>query len=233
MKIGGIQTLTLIDYPGKVAATVFTLGCNFRCHFCHNPELVNIKKKSWTMSSAKVFEFLKSRGQFLDGVCITGGEPTIHADFLNFLSKIKALGLAVKLDTNGLNFPALKRAIDHQLVDYVAMDIKAPWEKYPVIVGEPIEVEPVKKSAEYLMNSGVEYEFRSTVLPALHPPADIIEMARQIKGAKKYYLQQFKPFAKIVNDDYRQAKSYTRQDLIKIKNKIKNWFDTVRIRENI
>jgi pyruvate formate lyase activating enzyme len=233
MLIGGIQTLTLIDYPGAIAATIFTLGCNFRCRFCHNPELVLMKKDTASLKEEEVFEFLQSRKEFLDGVCITGGEPTIHKDLPEFIKKIKDLNLKVKLDTNGSNFTMLKDLIENKLIDYVAMDIKGPWEKYDKITNGKVDVSQIKKSAAYLLKNLVEYEFRSTILPSLHTKKDIIEIAQQIKGARKFYLQQFKPFAKMVDERFKSARPYKQKDLIKIKNKIKPWFEVCRIRENI
>ncbi len=233
MKISAMQTLTLIDYPGQVAATVFTFGCSFRCHFCHNPELVLPSQKVKTLSEKDILEFLEKRKDFLDGLCITGGEPTIWKDLPEFIKKVKKKKLKVKLDTNGTNPEMLKDLIEKKLIDYVAMDIKAPWDKYENIVGKKIDIKKIKKSAKLLLDGKLDYEFRSTILPRLHPVKDIIQMAEQIKGAHKYYLQQFKPFAKMVNKEYINEKPYRQADLKKICIKIKPMFKKCEVRENV
>ncbi|HUT22695.1 MAG TPA: anaerobic ribonucleoside-triphosphate reductase activating protein [Candidatus Bipolaricaulota bacterium] len=233
MKIGGMQTLTLIDYPGAVAATIFLLGCNLRCHFCHNPELVLGDEAAEKLNAKEIFDFLQSRREFLEGVCITGGEPTIWRDLPDFIDKIKEMGFKVKLDTNGTNYKMLGDLINQKKIDYVAMDIKAPWDKYEQVVGRKVNIVQIKKSAHLLLSGSVDYEFRSTVLPVLHKKEDLIAMARQIKGAKRYYLQQFKPFAKMVDKEYKNAVSYKSVDLQKIKNQIKQWFEVCQIRENL
>jgi pyruvate formate lyase activating enzyme len=233
MKIGGMQTLTLIDYPGAVAATIFLLGCNLRCHFCHNPELVLADDAAEILKVKEVIDFLKTRREFLDGVCITGGEPTIWRDLPDFIDKIKGMGFKVKLDTNGTNYKMLSDLIKQKRIDYVAMDIKAPWDKYEQVVGRKVNIAQIKKSAHLLLSGAVEYEFRSTILPALHKKEDLIAMAKQIKGAKRYYLQQFKPFAKMVDKEYKKAASFKSVDLQKIRGKIKTWFEFCQIRENL
>jgi len=233
MKISAIQTLTLIDYPGQVAATIFTFGCSFRCHFCHNPELVLPAQKVKILLEKDILEFLEKRRQFLDGLCITGGEPTIWKDLPKFIKKVKRMDLNVKLDINGTNPEMLKKLIDEKLIDYVAMDIKAPWNKYEKVVNKKIDIKKIKKSAKILLDGKLDYEFRSTILPRLHPIKDIIEMAEQIKGAERYYLQQFKPFAKMVNKEYVNEKSYRHVDLKKICQKIKPMFKKCEVRENV
>lgn len=232
MLIGGMQTLTLVDFPGCLAATIFTAGCNFRCHFCHNPELV-FGSDAEHLSEKEVLDFLQKRKAFLDGICITGGEPTIHRDLDEFIKKIKKMNLKVKLDTNGTNYQMLKKLINEKLIDYVAMDIKAPWSKYEKVVNQRIDVGKIKKSAALLLSNVVRYEFRSTILPSLHPKKDIIEMAGQIRGADKYYLQQFKPFDKMVNEEYKNSRPYKSAELKKIKDQIKKYVKVCEVRENL
>jgi len=232
MLIGGMQTLTLVDFPGCLAATIFTAGCNFRCHFCHNPELVfGLDAKH--LSEKEVLDFLQKRKAFLDGICITGGEPTIHRDLDEFIKKIKKMNLKVKLDTNGTNYQMLKKLINEKLIDYVAMDIKAPWNKYEKVVNQRIDVGKIKKSVALLLSNVVSYEFRSTILPSLHPKKDIIEMAGQIRGADQYYLQQFKPFDKMVNEEYKNSRPYKSAELKKIKDQIKKYVKVCEVRENL
>lgn len=189
MIIGGLQKMTMLDFPGKVACTVFTYGCNMRCPFCHNASLVVDKAELY--SEEEVFEYLKKRKGILDGVCITGGEPMLQKDLFDFMRKIKELGLLVKLDTNGTFPELLERAIDEGLVDYVAMDIKAPREKYSLVAGAKIDVSQIEKSVELLKKGRVDYEFRTTVVRELHSLDDIIKISEWLKGSKNYFLQNF------------------------------------------
>ncbi len=190
MKIRGLQKLTLLDYPGKVACTVFTGGCNFRCPFCHNASLVLFEDDE--SDSAEVLELLKKRRGILEGVCITGGEPLLQPDVEDFMREIKDLGVAVKLDTNGSLPDKLRRIIEEGLADYVAMDIKGPQSKYALCSGAPLPfVEKVKESAALLMEGRVDYEFRTTVVRELHSDGDFHEIGRWIAGAKRYFLQGF------------------------------------------
>jgi len=228
MLIGGLQKTTLIDYPGKVAATIFTIGCNFRCSFCHNPDIV--KGIARVIASSDVLDFLKKRQKILDAVCITGGEPTIQNDLPNFIRKVKDLGLLVKLDTNGSRPGVVEDLIKEKLVDYIAMDIKAPWEKYAKVTCRVFDLADFQKSVILIKESGLPHEFRSTVLPALHSKEDILEMARQVKGADKYFLQSFKPEKKLVNPNFSQEKSFTRKELNDVILEIKDWFNVCKLR---
>ena len=161
--IGGIQKTTLVDFPGKVAAIVFTQGCNFRCGYCHNPELLEHSKNS-DFNKNDFLDFLKTRIGKLDGVVITGGEPTLQKGLYDFIKEIKSLGFAVKLDTNGTNPIIVEKLINDNLLDYIAMDIKAPFDKYTKITGVGVDIENIKRSIELIKNSSVDYEFRTTVL---------------------------------------------------------------------
>ncbi len=235
MIIGGLQKLTLIDYPGKIACTVFTVGCNFRCHFCHNPELIDPAKFNigGIIEEKVFFDFLKSRQGLLDGVCVTGGEPTLHTELPEFFKKIKALGFLVKLDTNGTNPEMLSALISEKLVDYVAMDIKTSLQKdlYEKVTGTAVDMDNVKKSVAAIMQSGLDYEFRTTIVPGLHSEEDIISLAKEICGAKKYYLQQFRAGEKIFNQDYRTVKPYPAEFLKDLKEKIKDFFIVSEVRD--
>lgn len=235
MLIGGLQKLTLIDYPGKIACTVFTVGCNFRCHFCHNPELIDPSKfkLSEIIEEKSFFDFLNARRGLLDGVCITGGEPTLYPDLPEFIKKIKALGFLVKLDTNGTKPEMLTALIADKLVDCIAMDIKTALKKdlYEKVTGSAVDFENIKKSIEIIMQSGLEYEFRTTVVPGLHTENDILSIAEEIHGAKKYYLQQFVAGEKIFNPDFREIKSYPEEFLRELREKIKNNFEICEVRD--
>jgi pyruvate formate lyase activating enzyme len=193
MIIKGFAKLTLLDYPGRVACTVFTGGCNFRCPFCHNASLAIRAGEVDTIPESEVFELLKKRKGILDGVCITGGEPLLFGDELyDFIVEIKKLGYAVKLDTNG-SFPKrLASLIEAGLVDKVAMDIKNSPDKYALTAGvEGFDISPILESIELLKSSGVDYEFRTTVVKELHSPSDFEEIGKMIDGAKAYFLQSF------------------------------------------
>lgn len=192
MKINGFQKLTLLDFPGKTACTVFTPGCNFRCPFCHNASLVTHIDNSYDMSEEDILLYLEKRKNLLDGVAITGGEPLLQNGIEDFISRVKAMGYAVKLDTNG-SFPEkLIQIVEKGLVDYVAMDIKNSKAKYGETVGiENFDITPVEKSVEFLLQNKVPYEFRTTVVDKFHTVDDIQEIVCWIKGANKYFLQNF------------------------------------------
>ncbi|MDP3837114.1 MAG: anaerobic ribonucleoside-triphosphate reductase activating protein [bacterium] len=223
MIIGGLEKLTLLDYPDNLAAIVFTQGCNFRCHFCYNPMLVlprvkseadeSNKDKGFSLKEEDLFLFLENRKGKLDGVVITGGEPTLHADLPEFIKKIKDRDLLVKLDSNGTNPDMLKRLIDKKLIDYIAMDIKAPWEKYEAVVGVPVNLEKLQKSVKMIMTSGLPYEFRSTLLPEFHNEDDIRKMGEIISGANRWYLQKFKPDTNLVNTSFEGKQTFLDKEL--------------------
>ncbi len=192
MKFYGMQKMTLLDYPGYVACTLFTGGCNFRCPFCHNALLVLEIDENYTIPEEEVLAFLKKRQGLLDGVCVTGGEPLINKDIGEFLSKVKTLGFKIKLDTNGTNPALLKELVSQNLVDYVAVDIKNSPEKYAETVGlKSFDMSPVNETVNFLLSGAVDYEFRTTVTKQFHSVESMEEAARFIKGAKRYFLQNF------------------------------------------
>ncbi len=192
MKIGGLMKMTLLDFPGYVACTVFLEGCNFRCPFCHNADMAEAKSPD-RMAEDEFFEFLKKRQGILDGVCVSGGEPLMTDETLDFLKRIKDMGYKVKLDTNG-SFPErLKTAVDSGLCDYVAMDIKNSPAKYGHTSGcEKITFDTVKDSIEFLKASGIPHEFRTTVVKDFHTKEDIAEIAKIIGWDEKYFIQPFR-----------------------------------------
>ena len=201
MRFYGLQKMTLLDYPGKVACTIFTGGCNFRCPFCHNALLVTDIDRSSYYDEREVLDFLESRRGVLDGVCLTGGEPLIWNQTADFLARVKEKGFAVKLDTNG-SFPdKLREAVNRGVVDYVAMDVKNSREKYAVTVGaKEFDIRPVEESVEFLKSGAVDYEFRTTVAEPLHDTEDIESIARWISGAKRYFLQNFKDSGNLIGE---------------------------------
>jgi len=233
MILGGFQRLTLIDYPGKLATTVFTVGCPFRCPFCHNPELVIGTEHSLSAQKKMekdFFNFLETRQGKLDGVCITGGEPTIQPDIIKFIKKIKEMDYAVKLDTNGIRPDIVKKLIDQKLIDYIAMDIKNQPNRYDETAGVKVDIERIKLSLKLIMNSPVPYEFRTTVVPGIHTPDDFVKIAQWIKGAKKYWLQKYEE-NKILDESLKSKTKNKEIDLEKIKKTIEKYFGEVHIRE--
>jgi len=190
MRISGLQKTTLLDYPGKVACTVFLSGCNLRCPFCHNASLV-VRPAEDAVTEEEFFAFLRKRKGILDGVCITGGEPTLRTDLPDFIGKIKNLGYLVKLDTNGTNPEMLEKLISEGLVDFVAMDIKNAPSRYAPICGGVDVLEAVKKSVELLMKGTVDYEFRTTCVRPFHDIAAMEEIGKWLAGGSQYYLQKF------------------------------------------
>ena len=203
MLLKGLQKLTLLDFPGALAATVFVGGCNFRCPFCHNASLVLPEKFGPTLPEEEFFSFLSSRRGKLSGVCVSGGEPTLHPEISTFLNKIKEMGFSVKLDTNGYRPEVLLSLIDAGLVDYVAMDIKNSPERYGETVGiEGFDFAPIKRSVEILLSGRVDYEFRTTVMRELHTERDIAEMGKLCRGAKKYFLQSFRDSGDLIGEGF-------------------------------
>ncbi len=221
MQIGGLQKLTLIDYPGEVACTVFLIGCNFRCPFCYSSELVlpeKIKNQPKILEK-DFFDFLKKRKRLLAGVVICGGEPTIYKELPDFIKKIKKLGYSIKLDTNGSNPKMLEKLISNKLVDYIAMDIKAPKEKYSQVVGAKVDIKKIQKSIDILKQGKVDYEFRSTIIPTLHTKEDVLKMAKWIQGAKRYFLQNFRS-EKTIDPKFEKIKPYSDKELLEIQKAI-------------
>lgn len=232
MVFGGLQELTLIDYPGKIAATVFTIGCNFRCYYCHNPELVLPEKIKTTpiLSDQDILNFLQSRKGLLQGLCITGGEPTLQNYLPNFIQRVKDLNFLVKLDTNGSNPGMLKELTRGKLLDYIAMDIKSPQVKYALVAGVEINSKDIQESINLIRQSSIEYEFRTTVAPGL-TAQDILEIVPLIEGADNYYLQTFHDNGKCLKDVHYFGRALTGEELTLLKEKLAEHFTYVAIRE--
>jgi pyruvate formate lyase activating enzyme len=229
MKIGGLQKFSLIDYPGKTCAIIFTQGCNFRCRYCHNPELVLSDQFVQPIPVKKIMQFLTSRQGQLDAVTITGGEPTLHSDLITFISQIKKIGFLVKLDTNGTNSGILQQLIEQKLVDYLAMDIKAPLEKYEKIVDKTVSVKEIRASINLIINSDIEHEFRTTIVKSLTSLEDLLKIGQTIQGAQSYYLQRFIP-SKLIDDKLMTEESYSLEELEKIAQIIKKYVKNCKVR---
>lgn len=230
MKVTGIQKLTLLDYPGVVACTVFTAGCNFRCPFCHNAMLVLPEQiDDECLTDDEVFGFLKKRRGVLDGVAVTGGEPLLHADMPEFLARVKELGYKIKLDTNGSNPELLSEIIKNKLVDRVAMDIKNAPEEYAQTIGlKSFDFAPVERSKEMLLSGETDYEFRTTVVKGIHTKESLIGAAKWIEGAKEYYLQQFKDSGNLILPDGLSA--YDEKQMHALADAVREYVPTVEVR---
>lgn len=231
MLIAGFQKLTLLDYPGKIAAIVFTQGCNFACGYCHNPEMIPLLKtqKDTALEPEKILQFLTTRKGLLDGVVITGGEPTVHQDLPEFLKSIKDLDFQVKLDSNGSNPDMLEKIIKNELADFFAMDVKATLSKYKKLV--KIEVaENIRKSIRIIKDSGIDYEFRSTILPSTHSEDDIRDIGKLIKGAKNWHLQSFRP-TKTLHPSFKKMNPFTSEELHHLQKIARQFAENVEVRQ--
>ena len=228
MKINGFQKLTLLDFPGKVACTVFTAGCNFRCPFCHNASLVTHIESENLFDSDEILKYLKKRYGILEGVCITGGEPLLQPDLAEFIAGIKEIGYKVKLDTNGSNPEKLKELVKNGFIDYVAMDIKNCKEKYAKTAGiENLKLQDIEQSVDFLLTGEVNFEFRTTVVKEYHTTEDIRKIGEWIKGAPRYFLQNFVDSGDIIEIGLHPVE---KDDLIKMRDEILYFVPNTEIR---
>lgn len=212
MQIKGIAKLTLLDYKGYLAATLFTGGCNFTCPFCHNKDLVLYPNTIPTIPEDDIVQFLVSKQNQLEAVCITGGEPTLQQDLIPFIVKIRSLGYKVKLDTNGTAPDKIKYLLDNKLVDYIAMDIKNSFHKYTSTVGtESFSLDAINETIDCILTRNCNYEFRTTIMKELHSREDILNICKRIKGAKAYYLQPYHESSQVIHPIY---SSYTKKELL-------------------
>lgn len=214
LKIPGCLGVSLIDFPGRVSTVLFLPGCNFACPYCQNPELIHPENQEDFASVEEVLEFLGNRKKFIDGVSVTGGEPTIHSELPDLFGKLKALGLALKLDTNGYLPDRLRQLVEGNLVDFVAMDIKTGFDKYEKAVGRKIEIQRIEESIDFIIDSGIEHEFRITVVPELVTEEDVLQIAKRIKGAQSLRFNQFSN-KKVFDSAYSKIKPYV-PDVLRI-----------------
>lgn len=228
MKICGLNKTTLLDYPGKVAATIFIGSCNFRCPFCHNSSLVTKAASQPEISQTEILNFLKKRQGILDGICITGGEPTLFPELADFLSDIRELGYPIKLDTNGTNPSFLRFLVQNGLISKVAMDIKSSPQNYSKLTGITTpNLHAIKTSVSYLLEGNVDYEFRTTVVRELHNMQDFVEISQWIKGAKAYYLQAYKDSEEVLQPGF---SSYSLEELEHFRTILQKTIPLVEIR---
>jgi len=228
MNISGLQKMTLLDYPEKIAATVFTGGCNFRCPFCHNASLVLYTDKAQNISEEEFFNFLAKRKGLLDGVCISGGEPLLQNEIGGFISKIKSFGFLVKLDTNGSYSSKLKELVGNGLIDYVAMDIKNSPDGYAKTIGTAEEVlTQINESVAFLLADNVEYEFRTTVVKDFHSKEDFVAIGKWIQGARRYFLQNFVDSGDLIQPGLRGVET---AELAAFADNVREYVPSVQIR---
>lgn len=230
LTIKGLQKTTLVDYPNKVACTIFLPKCNFRCAFCYNKDLVIDYEKLPTISEEEILDFLEKKKKWLDSVVFTGGEPLLHKELPLFIKKIKEMGFLIKVDTNGSNPKMLKELIDNKLVDYIAMDIKASLEKYDKVAGVKVNKEKIKQSIDILRNSDIDSELRLTCVPTLHSKEDIKKIGEWLKGNKKMFIQQFQPKEKMINASLLNVKPFSKEELEEFKEILEKYIDEVQVR---
>jgi len=229
MLIAHIQKTSFIDYPGRLAAVVFTQGCNFRCPYCHNPELVEPALFTPSLTEDEIFDFLEKRRGKLEAVAITGGEPSLHPGLAAFMRRIKDLGYLVKLDTNGTNPRLLEELLTQRLVDYVAMDIKAPLGRYAQVACRPVDLDAIGASIDMLLAARAMSEFRTTLVRGLLGRADVLEIGRRIVGARLYALQNFK-LSKHLGGDCATYTGFTPHELVELKAELEAYVGSVVLR---
>lgn len=228
--ISGLKKTSLLDYPDKISAIVFTQGCNFRCGYCHNPWLLSKESKNDIYNTDVFFDFLKKRIGKLDGVVISGGEATLQPDLKSFIEQIKTMGFLVKLDTNGYRPDVVENLLNENLLDYIAMDIKAPLDKYSLITNVNIDTDKIVKSIQLIMNSNIDYEFRTTVVASQLSFSDFEKISFLIKGAKKYFLQKFVVESEIYDNSLIDEKTYSDNEFASIVKLLKRNIDYVEVR---
>ena len=226
MNIQGFQKMTLLDFPGAVACTVFTGGCNLRCPFCHNADLVRTPTMYVNMLP-QVMEYLEKRKGLIDGVCVTGGEPLLQPDLQDFLKTVKEMGYRIKLDTNGSLPDKLSRILKTGLVDYVAMDVKSSLTGYPIAIGGETDVALFEESIHLLRNSNIEHEFRTTVVKGIHTPGDIEEIAELLAGEQRFFLQTFKDSGNLLESGYA---AFSHAEMAAMLNTVKQYIPTAELR---
>jgi pyruvate formate lyase activating enzyme len=229
MKIGGLQKTSLLDYPDKLSAIIWTVGCNLRCPFCYNKNLINNENLD-KINEEDVISFLKKRKKKLEALSISGGEPFLQKDIFEFIKKIKSIDYLIKIDTNGTFPNKLKKIINENLVDYISMDIKAPKGKYNLLCGKKVDIRNIQKSIDLIMDSSINYEFKTTIIPNLLDKNDLINIAKWIKGANQFFLQQFKNKSPLLSNKLEEIEPYSEEYLNDILLEIKPFFKKCNIR---
>jgi len=228
--IKGWNKTCLIDYSPYVASVIFLGGCNFRCGYCHNPDLVLNSSKIPDVNVSEIIDYLKGKKEWVDGVCITGGEPTLCKDLPLFISELKKIGMKVKIDTNGSNPLMIKELIDAKSVDYIAMDIKNSLEEYEKVAVVHVDKEKIKESISIIKDSGIDYEFRCTVIPGLVGKKEISLIAKWLEGSKKFVIQNFRSDKGLIDERLKEVKSYSKEDLGEMAETTKPFFEKVEVK---
>jgi len=223
MKIGGFQKTSLLDYPDKISSIVWTIGCNLNCPFCYNTELVHETAQS--IDVKQIITHLKKRKGIIEALVISGGEPFLQKDLDLFCKKIKKINILIKVDTNGTFPDKLNELIENKLVDYIAVDIKAPKNKYAKLTGGKIDIKDIQKTIDILQKSQIDYEFKTTIVPKFLTKKDILEIGKWLKGSKKYYLQQFKNEMPVLSEELKYVKPYDKKYIFEIIEEIKPLFE--------
>lgn len=229
INIKGVQQTSLIDYPGNIVSTIFLSRCNFRCPFCHNPELV-LDQVEEDIPPEEVIDFLEDKKKWLDGICITGGEPTLHKGLPEFIKKVKSLGMKVKLDTNGTNPEMLSGLLSMNLLDYVSMDIKASPENYPDVTKVRVNMDKVRESIKLLQQSNIEHEFRTTVIPGHFDAKEAEAIGSLLRGSGKYFLQQYRNSDKVLEQEYQNIEPYLADKFEEFRTILLKYIENVEIR---
>ena len=228
MNIGGLQKTSLLDFPDTISAIIWTIGCNFRCPFCYNRDIV--LGIIGTISEEDILSFLEKRKGLLEGLIISGGEPLMQKNIVQFAEKVKKLGYLIKIDTNGMHPEKHKELIDKKLVDYIAMDVKAPKNKYDKLTDVKTDIKKIEKSIEIIRNSAPDYEFKTTFIPELLTKEDIVSIAKWLKGSKRFYLQQFKNDVDLISSKLQNVAPFSRDKFIETLNDIKSYFHSCDVR---
>ncbi len=228
MKMGGLQKTSLLDYPDTLSAIIWTAGCNFRCPFCYNKNLV--LGKTEIISEETILSFIEKRRDVLEGLSISGGEPLLQEDIVDFTEKVKKLNYLIKIDTNGAFPEKLKELIDKKLVDYVSMDVKAPKKKYAQLAGVKIDISKIEQSIDLIKNEAPDYEFKTTIVPGMLDKKDIVEIAKWLEGSKQFYLQQFKSDSPLVSSKLNDIVPYSKEKLSEMLYEIKPFFKNCSLR---
>jgi pyruvate formate lyase activating enzyme len=228
MRVGGFQKTSLLDYPDRISAIIWTIDCNFRCPFCYNKQLVTGKTE--LIPEEEIISFLKKRKSLLEGLSISGGEPLLQETLIEFIKKVKKLNYKIKIDTNGSVPSRLEELIENNLLDYISMDIKAPKDKYDKLSGIKVKIEDIEKSINLIRNKDIDYEFKTTIVPTLLDKKDIIKIAKWLKGSEQYYLQQFRNDSLLISPKLKEVKPYSKDKLYDILNDIRPYFKNCDIR---
>ncbi|MDO9535996.1 MAG: anaerobic ribonucleoside-triphosphate reductase activating protein [Bacillota bacterium] len=230
MDLRGLQKVSLIDYPDSICATIFAGGCNLRCLFCHNRDLVLNPGELPAVEESEIMEYLVVKGPLLDGICISGGEPTLQDDLMAFIIKVKKIGLKVKLDTNGTRPEVIRNLLGSELLDYIAVDIKAPLDKYVLIAGDSEDLSRINETIDLLKNSIIDQEFRTTVVPGLLDENDILRIAKRLAGCRKYVLQQFRPQDSMIDRYLISVKPYSLEIIERVADSCREYIEVVELR---